>query len=92
MQEVCKTYFTQMPVFVSQLGEELSGIVEVIGMVSNKGTVMAAAYSMFREEKGISFGERSMLIIMDLRTAVHLLAHAVNRSANHVAAEPNIKS
>uniref|UniRef100_A0A3B1IY79 Replication protein A3 n=1 Tax=Astyanax mexicanus TaxID=7994 RepID=A0A3B1IY79_ASTMX len=37
------------------LDEELSGIVEVIGMVSNKGTIMAAAYTMFREEKGISF-------------------------------------
>ncbi|KAF5893860.1 replication protein A 14 kDa subunit, partial [Clarias magur] len=37
------------------LEEELSGIVEVIGMVSNKGTIMAAAYNVFREEKGISF-------------------------------------
>ncbi|MCJ8749545.1 hypothetical protein PDJAM_G00177560 [Pangasius djambal] len=37
------------------LEEELSGIVEVVGMVSNKGTIMAATYSMFREEKGISF-------------------------------------
>ncbi|GAA6088502.1 replication protein A 14 kDa subunit, partial [Tachysurus ichikawai] len=37
------------------LEEELSGIVEVVGMVSNKGTIMAAAYNMFRDEKGISF-------------------------------------
>ncbi|KAI5621692.1 replication protein A 14 kDa subunit [Silurus asotus] len=37
------------------LEEELSGIVEVLGMVSNKGTIMAAAYHVFREEKGISF-------------------------------------
>ncbi|XP_030645311.1 replication protein A 14 kDa subunit [Chanos chanos] len=37
------------------LDEELSGIVEVIGMVSNKGTIMASAYNAFREEKGIAF-------------------------------------
>ncbi|XP_076864330.1 replication protein A 14 kDa subunit [Brachyhypopomus gauderio] len=37
------------------LDEELSGIVEVIGMVSNKNTVMAAAYIQFREERGITF-------------------------------------
>lgn len=59
----------ECPVLFSQLEEELSGIVEVIGMVSNKGTIMAAAYNMFREEKGISFGERNTLIIVDFRTA-----------------------
>ncbi|XP_056154726.1 replication protein A 14 kDa subunit [Lampris incognitus] len=37
------------------LDEELSGIVEVIGMVSNKGTIMATAYNILREEKGIPF-------------------------------------
>uniref|UniRef100_A0A8C2DZR0 Replication protein A3 n=1 Tax=Cyprinus carpio TaxID=7962 RepID=A0A8C2DZR0_CYPCA len=36
------------------LDEELSGIVEVIGMVSNKGTVMAVSYTQYREDK-ISF-------------------------------------
>lgn len=39
-----------------QLEEELSGVVEVIGMVSNKGVIMAAAYNMLREDKGIPFG------------------------------------
>ncbi|XP_031441588.1 replication protein A 14 kDa subunit [Clupea harengus] len=33
------------------LDEELSGIVEVVGMVSNKGAVMATAYTALREEK-----------------------------------------
>ncbi|XP_066531202.1 replication protein A 14 kDa subunit [Hoplias malabaricus] len=37
------------------LDEELSGVVEVIGMVSNKGTIMATAYILFRDEKGIQF-------------------------------------
>ncbi|XP_057684468.1 replication protein A 14 kDa subunit [Corythoichthys intestinalis] len=37
------------------LGEELSGIVEVIGMVSNKGALMATTFSMLRDEKGIPF-------------------------------------
>ncbi|XP_062845382.1 replication protein A 14 kDa subunit [Trichomycterus rosablanca] len=37
------------------LEEELSGIVEVVGMVSNKGTIMASSYTIFRDEKGISF-------------------------------------
>lgn len=37
------------------LDEELSGIVEVIGMVSNKGTIMASAYNIMREDKGIQF-------------------------------------
>uniref|UniRef100_A0AAY4EQJ2 Replication protein A 14 kDa subunit n=1 Tax=Denticeps clupeoides TaxID=299321 RepID=A0AAY4EQJ2_9TELE len=34
---------------------ELSGIVEVVGMVSNKGTVMASAYNAYRDDKGIPF-------------------------------------
>uniref|UniRef100_A0A8D3ED88 Replication protein A3 n=1 Tax=Scophthalmus maximus TaxID=52904 RepID=A0A8D3ED88_SCOMX len=36
------------------LEEEMSGVVEVIGMVSNKGGIMATTYNMLREEKGIS--------------------------------------
>lgn len=39
-----------------QLEEELSGIVEVIGMVSNKGAVMANTYNMLQEDKGTPFG------------------------------------
>ncbi|KAI3358758.1 hypothetical protein L3Q82_014723 [Scortum barcoo] len=37
------------------LEEELSGVVEVIGMVSNKGAIMATTYNMLREDKGIPF-------------------------------------
>ncbi|MEQ2292556.1 hypothetical protein AMECASPLE_024276 [Ameca splendens] len=37
------------------LEEELSGIVEVIGMVSNKGEIMASTYNMLREDKGVPF-------------------------------------
>ncbi|XP_054620053.1 replication protein A 14 kDa subunit [Dunckerocampus dactyliophorus] len=37
------------------LEEELCGIVEVIGMVSNRGAVMATTFNMLRDEKGISF-------------------------------------
>ncbi|KAM9838337.1 replication protein A 14 kDa subunit isoform 1-T2 [Aulostomus maculatus] len=37
------------------LEEELSGIVEVVGMVSNKGAIMAATYNLLREDKGASF-------------------------------------
>ncbi|KAK1805679.1 hypothetical protein P4O66_019247 [Electrophorus voltai] len=37
------------------LEEELSGVVEVIGIVSNKGTIMAAAYNLFRDERAITF-------------------------------------
>ncbi|KAK7124783.1 hypothetical protein R3I94_018991 [Phoxinus phoxinus] len=33
------------------LDEELSGIVEVIGMVSNKGTIMAVSHTQYREDK-----------------------------------------
>ncbi|KAJ8336456.1 hypothetical protein SKAU_G00376760 [Synaphobranchus kaupii] len=33
------------------LDEELSGIVEVIGMVSNKATIMATTYTILREDK-----------------------------------------
>ncbi|XP_043074000.1 replication protein A 14 kDa subunit [Puntigrus tetrazona] len=36
------------------LDEELSGIVEIIGMVSNKGEIMAVSYTQYREDK-ISF-------------------------------------
>ncbi|XP_017260347.1 replication protein A 14 kDa subunit [Kryptolebias marmoratus] len=38
------------------LEEELSGIVEVIGMVSNKGVLMATTYNILQEDKGIPFG------------------------------------
>ncbi|XP_041822836.1 replication protein A 14 kDa subunit [Melanotaenia boesemani] len=37
------------------LEEELSGIVEVIGMVSSRGEIMATTYNILREDKGISF-------------------------------------
>uniref|UniRef100_A0A8C6X0A4 Replication protein A3 n=1 Tax=Neogobius melanostomus TaxID=47308 RepID=A0A8C6X0A4_9GOBI len=37
------------------LDEELSGAVEIIGMVSNKGVIMATTYNMLREDKGIPF-------------------------------------
>ncbi|GAA6226742.1 replication protein A 14 kDa subunit [Lates calcarifer] len=37
------------------LEEELSGIVEVIGIVSTKGVIMASMYNMLREDKGILF-------------------------------------
>lgn len=39
-----------------KLEEELVGIVEVIGMVSNKGEIMASNYNVLREDKGIAFG------------------------------------
>ncbi|KAM9738042.1 replication protein A 14 kDa subunit [Menidia menidia] len=37
------------------LEEELSGIVEVVGMVSNKGSIMATVYNMLREDKSVPF-------------------------------------
>ncbi|XP_058475442.1 replication protein A 14 kDa subunit [Solea solea] len=37
------------------LEEELSGVVEVVGMVSNKGAIMATTYNIMREDKGIPF-------------------------------------
>ncbi|KAJ7991706.1 hypothetical protein DPEC_G00286660, partial [Dallia pectoralis] len=37
------------------LDEELSGVLEVVGTVSNKGTVMASAYNILREDKGVLF-------------------------------------
>ncbi|KAL0962132.1 hypothetical protein UPYG_G00336140 [Umbra pygmaea] len=37
------------------LDEELSGIVEVLGVVSNKGALIATSYNIFREDKGITF-------------------------------------
>uniref|UniRef100_A0A3P9AN94 Replication protein A3 n=1 Tax=Esox lucius TaxID=8010 RepID=A0A3P9AN94_ESOLU len=37
------------------LDEELSGVLEVVGTVSNKGTIMASAYNILREDKGIPF-------------------------------------
>ncbi|KAF6737916.1 Replication protein A 14 kDa subunit [Oryzias melastigma] len=37
------------------LEEELSGVVEVVGMVSNKGVLMAATYNLLREDRGTSF-------------------------------------
>jgi hypothetical protein len=40
-----------------QLDEELSGVVEVVGMVTNKGALMGSAYTIFQEEKGVAFGE-----------------------------------
>ncbi|XP_065326015.1 replication protein A 14 kDa subunit [Pelmatolapia mariae] len=37
------------------LEEELSGIVEVIGMVSSKGVITTMTYNILREDKGIPF-------------------------------------
>ncbi|KAI4792541.1 hypothetical protein KUCAC02_033318 [Chaenocephalus aceratus] len=37
------------------MDEELSGVVEVIGMVSNKGVIMATTYSLLRDDKGVPF-------------------------------------
>ncbi|XP_004074206.1 replication protein A 14 kDa subunit [Oryzias latipes] len=37
------------------LEEELSGVVEVIGLVSNKGVLMAATYNLLREDRGTPF-------------------------------------
>ncbi|XP_071400021.1 replication protein A 14 kDa subunit [Centroberyx affinis] len=37
------------------LEEELSGIVEVLGVVSNKGAIMASSYNILRDDKGITF-------------------------------------
>ncbi|KAF7641660.1 hypothetical protein LDENG_00275200 [Lucifuga dentata] len=37
------------------LEEELSGVVEVLGVVSNKGVIMATFYNTLREDKGIPF-------------------------------------
>uniref|UniRef100_H3DLC8 Replication protein A3 n=1 Tax=Tetraodon nigroviridis TaxID=99883 RepID=H3DLC8_TETNG len=37
------------------LEEELSGVVEIIGMVSNKGVIMASSYSLLREDRGTLF-------------------------------------
>lgn len=48
--------------FLPQLEEELSGVVEVVGMVSNKGAIMAATYNMLREDKGVLFGEATRCI------------------------------
>lgn len=41
---------------VFQLAEELSGVVEILGMVSNKGAIMASTYSILREDRGPAFG------------------------------------
>ncbi|KPP74966.1 replication protein A3, 14kDa-like [Scleropages formosus] len=37
------------------LEEELSGVIEVVGTVTNKGTVIATTYHILREDKGTSF-------------------------------------
>ncbi|CAL1584158.1 unnamed protein product [Knipowitschia caucasica] len=37
------------------LEEELSGVVEIIGLVSNKGVIMASLYNLLREDKGNTF-------------------------------------
>lgn len=49
-------------ILFSQLEEELSGVVEVIGMVSNKGAIMATTYNMLREDRGFAFGRSSFMI------------------------------
>lgn len=45
-----------MSVLFPQLEEELSGIVEVVGTVSNKGAIMAVTYNLLREDRGVPFG------------------------------------
>lgn len=40
-----------------QLEEELSGVVEVVGMVSNKGALMATTYNILQQDKGVAFGK-----------------------------------
>uniref|UniRef100_A0AAY5LCK3 Replication protein A3 n=1 Tax=Esox lucius TaxID=8010 RepID=A0AAY5LCK3_ESOLU len=47
--------FIYCVVSLSKLDEELSGVLEVVGTVSNKGTIMASAYNILREDKGIPF-------------------------------------
>ncbi|XP_037548856.1 replication protein A 14 kDa subunit [Nematolebias whitei] len=37
------------------LEEELSGVVEIVGMVSNKGALMATTYNILQEDKGVPF-------------------------------------
>lgn len=54
--QVNKTAIENCCFLPPQLEEDLSGVVEVIGMVSNKGTLMAATYNMLREDKGVPFG------------------------------------
>ena len=44
------------PFYPFQVEEELSGIVEVVGTVSNKATLMATAYTILREDKEKQFG------------------------------------
>lgn len=61
-------------ILFSQLGEEMSGVVEVIGMVSNKGAIMASVYNVLREDKGINFGRSLFIVtsITDKYSSIHL--------------------
>ena len=44
-------------------------MVEVVGMVSNKGVLMASAYTILHEEKGIAFGWSSFLCVCHVKVA-----------------------
>lgn len=35
-----------------QLDEEISGVIEVVGSVTNQANIMCASYTQFREDKG----------------------------------------
>lgn len=63
-----------IPLSFFQLEEELSGVVEVIGMVSNKGAIMANTYNLLREDKGIPFGRSSYItgLYIQINTAAFM--------------------
>lgn len=42
-------------------------MVEVVGVVSNKGAIMASAYNMLREDQGIPFGK---YVISPMQTGI----------------------
>ena len=59
-------------------------MVEVIGMVTNKGALMGSAYTIFQEEKAVAFGlfysllQKYSLFVMDTYTYVSLSAVSVH--------------
>ena len=63
----CLTTSLYLSLSFFQLEEELSGVVEVIGMVSNKGAIMANSYNLLREDKGIPFGRLSYIAGLYIR-------------------------
>lgn len=60
--EVQKSLTLKTDLVVFQLEEELSGVVEIVGMVSNKGVIMSYTHNMLREDKGIPFGGCRLLL------------------------------